>query len=59
MKSIIEKIFKRGNQDYNYVIGQYEPSRGKAASKPERTSEYDIEVPVHDEMDIDNIYKDS
>ena len=58
MKRIFEKIFKRESSVHNYVIGEYKPSRGKAMSKPDRLSEYDIEVPARqDEMQIDNIYK--
>ncbi|MEE9331609.1 MAG: hypothetical protein V3U89_05195 [Methylophilaceae bacterium] len=60
MKSLIERLFKREQPHYNYVIGEYKPSRGNAMSKPERTSEYDVESPVaKDEMEIDNIYKKS
>ncbi|MFW5432708.1 MAG: hypothetical protein ACKE5M_06800 [Methylophilaceae bacterium] len=58
MKSLIEKLFKREHQNYNYVIGEFKPSRGKAMSKPERLSDYDFDSPViRDEMQIDNIYK--
>jgi len=60
MKSLIEKIFKREKPEFNYIISKYEPSRAHAMSKPERTSEYDVESPITiDEMAIDNIYKKS
>lgn len=57
MRNLIERIFKRDNEDSNYIIGKYKPSHAQAGSKPESWSEYDVEVPNHDEMDIDNIYK--
>jgi len=58
MKSLIEKIFKRKQSKYNYVIAKLKPSRGRAMSKLARVSEYDIESPTtKDEMEIDNIYK--
>ncbi len=60
MRNFIEKLFKRDQPHYNYVVGEYKPSRGQAASKPARVSEYDVEpLPVKDEMEIDNIYKDN
>ncbi len=59
MRNLIERILKREQPHHNYVIGEYKPSRGQAASKPERVSvsEYDVDIPEHDEMEIDNIYK--
>ncbi len=60
MRNLIEKLFKRQEPSYNYIIGEYKPSRGKAMSKPARQSEYDIEpASIKDEMQIDNIYQDS
>ncbi|MGJ8618880.1 MAG: hypothetical protein ACSHWN_00995 [Methylophilaceae bacterium] len=58
MKSFIEKLFKREPPNYNYIVNEYKPSRGKAMSKPARLSEHDLEsITDKDEMDIDNIYK--
>lgn len=60
MRNLIDRIFKRDQPHFNYVISEYKPSRGQAASKPARASEYDVESPIiKDEMEIDNIYKDS
>jgi hypothetical protein len=60
MINLIEKIFKREEQNYNYIVGEYKPSRGKASSKPARMSEYDVEpTAIKDEMEIDNIYKET
>ena len=60
MKSLIEKIFKRDQSNVNYIVKEYKPSRGNAASKPARKSEYDIDSPQRkDEMEIDNIYQDN
>lgn len=57
MISFLEKIFKREEPSYNYIIGEYKPSHGKAASKPARATEYDIDETLDkDEMEIDNIY---
>jgi hypothetical protein len=60
MRNLIEKIFKREKAFYNYVIGEYYPSRGQVSSKPARTSAYDVEPTIiKDEMEIDNIYKET
>lgn len=60
MRNLLERIFKRESPHYNYVVGEYKPSRAKAMSKPARVSEYDVESPlIKDEMEIDNIYKKS
>jgi hypothetical protein len=60
MRALIEKLFKRHQPNVNYIIGEYKPSRGNAMSKPARMSEYDIDTAkIKDEMEIDNIYKDS
>jgi len=60
MRALIEKLFKRHQPNVNYIVGEYKPSRGNAMSKPARRSEYDIDTPnIKDEMEIDNIYKDS
>lgn len=60
MRNLLEKIFRREEPGYNYVVGEYKPSRGKAASKPARMSEYDVEsTSIKDEMEIDNIYKET
>ena len=60
MKHLIEKLFKRQESSYNYIIGEYKPSHTKAMRKPARQSDYDIEpAAIKDEMQIDNIYQDS
>jgi hypothetical protein len=60
MKNFIEKLFNRHPPNVNYIIGEYKPSRGNAMSKPARRTEYDIDTAkIKDEMEIDNIYKDS
>lgn len=57
MISFLEKIFKKEEPSYNYVIGEYKPSHGRAMSKPSRATEYDVDEALDkDEMDIDNIY---
>ncbi len=57
MISFLEKIFKKEESNYNYVIGEYKPSHGRAMSKPNRATEYDVDEAIDkDEMDIDNIY---
>ena len=60
MKNLIEKLFKREEPSYNYIVGEYKPSRGNAMSKPAKPSEYDVESPNDkDEMEIDNLYQDN
>jgi hypothetical protein len=61
MKSLFEKFFKREEPNYNYVIGEYKPSRGNAMSKPARQQyDHDIGSPLNsDEMEIDNLYQDN
>jgi len=60
MINLLEKIFKRKKPSFNYIVGEYKPSRGEAASKPARVSKYEVEsTSIKDEMEIDNIYKET
>lgn len=62
MKNFFERLFRREQPNFNYIIGEYKPNHANAMSKPARTSEddYDVESAYDkDEMEIDNIYQDS
>lgn len=58
MKNLIEKLFKREKPNYNYVVGEYKPSRANAKSKLPHQSDYATEPSVDkDEMAVDNLYR--